>query len=220
MQIGEFLLPHRDRTALLTIDLQADFCTVGAPGEITGTAAALPRMQRVVNAFRNAGKPVVHVVRLFRHDGTNVDASRRSSFEAGQRVVVVGSSGAELASQLKPSPERVLEPEQLLRGHLQQWERNEWCMYKPRWSAFYNTPLDGHLQKLDVDTVAVIGCNFPNSPRATIYDAGQRGYRLILVTDAVSKCGLNHVREARRIGVTPTSATKCASWLKGDVNEL
>jgi len=46
---------------------------------------------------------------------------------------------------------------------------NEWAMYKPRWDAFYATPLETHLRDLRVKTVIVTGCNFPNCPRATIY---------------------------------------------------
>jgi nicotinamidase-related amidase len=220
MQISDFVSPHRDRTALLTIDVQTDFCTVGAPGEVVGTAALLPRMVTVLKAFRAAGRPVIHVVRLFKPDGSNVDASRRSSFDSGQRVVVFGSAGAELAQELKPSPGFALEPDVLLGGSLQQWEPNEWCMYKPRWSAFFETPLERHLRALQVDTVAVMGCNFPNSPRASLYDAGQRDYRLILVEDAVSNCGVDHVREAKRIGVTPTAAMKFGRWLTGDSDEI
>jgi nicotinamidase-related amidase len=62
----------------------------------------------------------------------------------------------------------------------------EWIIYKPRWGAFYNTKLERHLQNLDVNTVAVCGCNFPNCPRITIYEASERDYRIVLATDATS----------------------------------
>jgi nicotinamidase-related amidase len=57
-------------------------------------------------------------------------------------------------------------------------------MYKPRWRAFYNTLLEKHLHNLDVNTVVVCGCNFPNCPRTTIYEASERDFRIILAKDA------------------------------------
>jgi nicotinamidase-related amidase len=57
-------------------------------------------------------------------------------------------------------------------------------MYKPRWGAFYDTLLEKHLHDLDVDTVLVCGCNFPNCPRTTIYEASERDFRTILAKDA------------------------------------
>jgi nicotinamidase-related amidase len=39
---------------------------------------------------------------------------------------------------------------------------------------------------LAVDTVVFVGCNFPNCPRTSIYEASERDYRVVVVTDAVS----------------------------------
>jgi len=49
----------------------------------------------------------------------------------------------------------------------------EWIMYKPRWGAYYNTILEKYLHNIGVNTVVVGGCNFPNCPRATIYEASE-----------------------------------------------
>ncbi len=61
--------------------------------------------------------------------------------------------------------------------------------------------LDQHLRSAAVDTVVVAGCNFPNCPRASIYEASERDYRVVMVDDAVS--GLYDVgrREMQNIGV-------------------
>ncbi len=219
-RVDDYITPHRDRTALLTIDLQVDFSTPGAVGEVEGTATAMGCMRTVVEAFRAARRPIVHVIRLYRADGSNVDLSRRRSFEEDQRVAVIGSTGAELANQLLPNDGCKLDPQLLLENSLQEWAPNEWCMFKPRWSAFYNTPLDDHLRALNVDTVAVIGCNFPNSPKTTLYNGGQRDYRVILIQDAVSRCRPLHIREARLAGMTATSARRCAQWITGGRHAL
>ena len=46
------------------------------------------------------------------------------------------------------------------------------------------------------------GCNFPNCPRTSIYEASERDYRVVLVEDAVS--GIYDIgrREMVNIGVS------------------
>lgn len=57
----------------------------------------------------------------------------------------------------------------LLRGEFQDVGPWEWLMYKPRWGAFHRTRLEEHIRRLGVDTLVIAGCNFPNSPRTTIW---------------------------------------------------
>ena len=59
-------------------------------------------------------------------------------------------------------------------------------IYKPRWGAFYNTPLDNHLKNIGVSTLVFSGCNFPNCPRTSIYEASERDYKIALAEDAIS----------------------------------
>jgi nicotinamidase-related amidase len=75
-------------------------------------------------------------------------------------------------------------------------------MYKPRWGAFFETTLDDHLRELCVDTVVVAGCNYPNCPRTSIYEASERDYRVVLVDDAVSGLYERGRGEMANIGVT------------------
>lgn len=74
-------------------------------------------------------------------------------------------------------------------------------MFKPRWSAFYRTSLDEHLRDLGVNTVVVAGCNLPNCPRATLFDASERDYRAVLVTDATSQVTPERLADLALIGV-------------------
>jgi nicotinamidase-related amidase len=79
-------------------------------------------------------------------------------------------------------------------------------MYKPRWDAFYGTLLPVLLQELKITTVVVIGCNFPNCPRTTLYGASMRDYRAVMVRDAVSGVYDQGLRELNDIGIaTPTT---------------
>ena len=79
--MDEYVRPEPGRAALLTVDTQNDFTLPGAPAEIAGTMDAVPRMARLVEAFRSADAPVVHLVRLYRADGSNVDPCRRRDVE-------------------------------------------------------------------------------------------------------------------------------------------
>src|SRR5215211_6067712 len=138
--MGKYTDPDWANSALITIDVQRDFALPGAPAYIGGTMEVVPVMQRLVRAFREAGKPIVHVVRLYRADGSNVDVCRKEAVEEGGSLAVrPGSDGAELVDELKPSPEVRLETEPLLYGEVQGIGDKEWVMYKPRWGAFYET---------------------------------------------------------------------------------
>src|ERR1700741_446245 len=74
--------PLARSAALLLIDVQRDFLdTPGADAAtpLDGTRAASPAMAKLATAFRQRGLPIVHVVRLYQPDGSNVDLVRRRS---------------------------------------------------------------------------------------------------------------------------------------------
>lgn len=195
--------------------MQRDFTLPGAPAEISGTLEVVPKIQRLVRAFRRASMPIVHVVRIYRPDGSNVDVCRKGAIERGlQRVVLPGSEGAELMDELKPSSRTKLDAERLLGGDLQEVADEEWIMYKPRWGAFYRTPLGEHLGALGINTVVVCGCNFPNCPRTTVYEASERDFRVVLITDAVSGRYKRGLQELESIGVALFDSAECLNELR------
>jgi nicotinamidase-related amidase len=198
--MNRYTQPHWDRSALLTIDTQRD-TLAGQPFEIPGTGEILPAMRRAIVAARKAGRPIVHIVRLYFPDGSNVDPCRRALVESGWHPVAPGAPGSELAPELLPSPEVRLDPKRLLAGEVQTLGPKEVAIYKPRWGAFYRTPLEEYLKSLRVDTLVFSGCNYPNCPRTSIYEASERDYRLVLLTDAVSRLDERGKEEMTGIGV-------------------
>jgi nicotinamidase-related amidase len=120
---------------------------MSAIAEIPGTLQAIQYIQRVVQVYREQGYPIIHIIRLYHADGSNVDLCRRQAIENGKQVVIPGSDGAELMDELKPSSSSTirLDSSLLLSGQLQQIGTMEWIMYKPRWGAFYDTLLEKHL---------------------------------------------------------------------------
>lgn len=209
----DYLAPERDRSALITIDAQRDFALPNGPGRVGGSPSVVAAMARLAAAFRRHHRPIFHLVRLYRCDGSNVDLCHRASIEEGQRVVMPGSAGAELVDGLKPDTAIRLEPEPLLAGEGQQLGPQEWILYKPRWSAFFGTPLEGRLRELGISTVVICGCDYPNGPRATVYAASNRDFRIVMVPDAVSRTTDMGLRELGSIGVRMMEVEDSLSWL-------
>ena len=205
--------PHYRCAALLTIDVQRDTLD-GQPLEVPGTSAAVPRISALCNAFRRAGRPIVHVVRIYRPDGSNAEPVRRDLVTGPTPVLHAGHPGHQLAPTVAPS-DTTLDDDLLLSGDLQSLGPDEVVMYKPRWGAFFDTALHTHLQARRIDTVVIAGCNYPNCPRTTIYQASERDYRIVLVTDAISGLYDRGVAEMQGIGVRLSPAVDVIAAMEG-----
>lgn len=210
----DYTLPERGHVALLTINAQRDFMQNGSPLRTSGVASALGGMTRLVKGFRAQGLPIIHAVRLYRPDGSNVDICRRQAVEEGLRILMPGTSGADLIDEIKPYAGARLVHEDLLAGDLQQLGEREWAMYRPRWGAFYGTRLEEQLRALKVSTVVICGFNFTTSGRATIYDAGARDFRVVVVGDAISNANDEGLKELGRIGVYLMDVEGCLTWIQ------
>jgi nicotinamidase-related amidase len=213
-QLTDYTRPDFRSIGLITIDMQNDFLR-SQPFQIPGTSEILPQMRELVEAFRGARLPVIHVVRLYKPDGSNADLCRRSAIERGASIVRPGTSGAQLAPPLHPSADVKLDEDLLLSGAIQPLGPMEWAIYKPRWGAFFGTSLGQHLMSLGVTSLAFAGCNFPNCPRASIYEASERDFRIILVEDAISGLYDRGRDEMKSIGVTLMTTNQVAKFITG-----
>lgn len=177
--------PEWARAVLLTIDMQQDFACESGSGYVPGTSGITPNCARLVHAFRTAALPIIHVVRFYQRDGSNAELGRRALVAKVGPIAAPGTSGSQLAPVLCRGAK--LDAKRLLAGELQELGDLEWAMFKPRWSAFFDTPLEDCLRARAVSTVVVSGCNLPNCPRATLFDASERDFRAVLVSDATSQ---------------------------------
>jgi nicotinamidase-related amidase len=200
MDMDEYIEPDFSSAALITIDTQKDVLD-GQPFEIPGTTAVLPQMKTLIQAFRKHNKPIVHIVRIYKKDGCNVDLCRRKAVIQGSKVLIENTPGCEPADELLSDFSVLLDHQKLLSGCIQEVSSNEVIIYKPRWGAFYQTPLDDHLKHLNVSTLIFTGCNYPNCPRTSIYQASERDYKIVLVEDAVSGLYPIGLTEMKNIGV-------------------
>jgi nicotinamidase-related amidase len=200
--MNRYTSPCIANSALITIDTQNDFTLDGAPAQIAGTVDVIPNMVRLIETYRRHGLLIIHVIRLYLPDGSNVDLCRKQAIEEGKEIVAPGSEGAELVDALKPDDGVNINASDLLSGELQKIGPNEYVMYKPRWGAFYNTPLETFLKQRKLDTLVFSGCNFPNCPRTSIYEASERDFRVVLVKDAISQLYAKGEEEMENIGVS------------------
>jgi nicotinamidase-related amidase len=204
--------PDFGSCALVTIDTQCDVLDGGAL-EIAGTSAALPQMRLLTQSFRAKPLPIVHIVRLYRPDGGNVDLCRRGLVQGGAPLLLAGAAGSELATGLLAGEDITLDCELLLDGGIQTIGAAEVAIYKPRWGAFYRTPLERHLREGGVTTIVFCGCNFPNCPRTSIYEASERDFRIVLARDAISGLYERGERELAGIGVRLMSTAEIGAAL-------
>ena len=205
--MDKYTKPNFSHSALITIDVLRDTLD-GQPLEIPGTSAVLPKIKQLLDFYRENNWPIIHIVRIYKADGSNVDLCRRQLVEEGTEIFMENSQGAELASELFEDDAVRYDATLLLGGGIQSISKNEVIIYKPRWGAFYNTPLDDHLKSLGVDTLLFTGCNFPNCPRTSIYEASERDYKIALAEDAISGLYEQGKSELRNIGVMVETVDK------------
>jgi len=208
-----YCVPEKNKAALLCISAQRDFVNPGSPVRACGAPAAVPRMAALLECFRKHGAPIYHSVRLYKADGSNVDACRRQAVEEGQRFFMPGTLGAELIDDVKPDREVRLDPEILLAGDFQEIGLREYVHYRPRWGAFHNTRLEDRLRAQNINTLVVCGFSFSTGGRASIYEASARDFRIVLVPDALCNATEEAVQELGRIGIYLMDAANCISWM-------
>jgi|SRR5665213_1664443 len=205
--------PGWAHVALLTIDMQNDFALAEGSGFVPGTDEILPALADLIHAFRKSQLPIFHAVRLYLEDGSNAERCRQRVLQSGLSLARPGTSGARAVDVIRSSnaPD---ESSALLAGEYVPLSSSEWLFYKSRWSAFHGTGLEEHLLGLDVDTVVVAGCNFPNCPSATLFDATERNFRAVLVSNAVSGLSESGIRWCTGIGVATLTVAQVRSQIQ------
>lgn len=158
------------RQALIVIDMQNGFLNPESPLCIRGARATVPACAGVIAACRGAGIPVIFVNRAYRADGSDVEHTRRKVWAEGGKPLTPGSTG----------PLSVANPAEFGRCG------TDYEIIKPRYSAFFQTPLDLLLRRLGVDTVLLTGTTTPNCIRTTCYDAISLDYQVVILEDCCS----------------------------------
>jgi ureidoacrylate peracid hydrolase len=174
------------RTAVLVIDMQNDFChpdgwLAGIGVDVSGAAAPTGVLAGLLPALRAKDVPVVWVNWGNRPDLANLPPGVLHVYDAdgsgggigstesptGSPVLQKGSWAAAVVDGLTAQP-----------GDLQ--------VDKFRMSAFNDTPLDSILRNLRIDTLLLTGVNADQCVYATLIDAANLGYDVVMLEDAVA----------------------------------
>jgi nicotinamidase-related amidase len=148
--------------ALLLVDLQLDFLE---PQDLQPPRAILLRsLAGLLGGCRKRDIPVLHVRTLVAADGHDRMPHWTRS---GDARCVVGSRGAEAPAALRERTGEKVYPKQF-------------------YSAFGNVALETDLRAARIDTVLVCGVHTHACVQTTVLDAYQRGFRVILVADAIA----------------------------------
>jgi len=168
----EWVAPHR--TALVLIDMQADFAAEdGAMGragyDLRSSQAAVAKATELAAAARAAGVALVFV-RLITRPGeesaTLHEYQRRRGSEGDVPVCVEGSRGAEFVG---PKP-----------------QGGDYVVSKSRYSGFTGTRLEESLRAMGRDTLVIAGLTTECCIDATVRDAFERDFHVFIAADAVA----------------------------------
>jgi nicotinamidase-related amidase len=172
-----------ERTALLVIDMQNDFCAQGGwvdhlGVDYTPDRAPIAPLRRLLPPLRAAGVTVVWVNWGNRADLANMPPNQIHLYKprgagvglgdplpgSGAPVLQKDSWAAAVVDELAPAPDDLR-------------------VDKYRISGFWDTPLDSILRNLQIRTVLFAGVNTDQCVLCTLQDANFLGYGCVLVSD-------------------------------------
>lgn len=152
---------NRESSALLVIDMQRFFLDPASPTFTCGGLAILATIERLIEVFRRAGRPVIFT-RHVHHPG-DLDSGIMGWWWDGK--CLEGSLQSEIHPQLAPLPD-------------------EKVVLKHRYSAFYNTDLETVLRCLKVEDLVLSGIMTNMCCESTARDAFYRDHRVFFLADA------------------------------------
>lgn len=161
------------KPCLLIIDVQNDFL---ASLETSVVTSLVTNTNHLVRAFRIEAHPIVWVRQEFCADLSDAFLEMRDKNIAG---VIEGTEGAQLHPDLEVS-------------------ENDVTIIKKRYSAFFGTTLDQHLQEQKVDHLVLCGINTHACIRTAAIDAYQRDYRVLLPRECIGSYDDEHARVTLR----------------------
>lgn len=162
------------KPALLLVDVQNDY--LARPGLHPGADRLIAEISTLLGAFRSASLPVLHVRTLIAADGADSMPHWRRQ---GIRQCVRGTPGA-------------MPPQSLAAAE------GEEVVDKSFFSGFESGRLDALLRALGTDTLVVAGLYTHGCIRATVTDAYQKGYAVIVAADGIASADPQHALASRQ----------------------
>ncbi len=185
-----------ERTAMIVVDMQNDFCTIGGWLDSIGVDTApllapIEPLNRLLPLLRHHDVPIIWLNWGNRADRMNLSPSVLHVYNpdgesiglgdplpgSGSRVLEKGSWGASLVDGLHPEPEDI---------HVDKF----------RMSGFWDTPLDSILRNMWIHTLLFAGVNLDQCVMHTLQDAVCAGYDAILLEDCCATSSPQYCKEA------------------------
>ncbi|KAF1849140.1 Isochorismatase hydrolase [Cucurbitaria berberidis CBS 394.84] len=172
---------HPSTSALLIIDMQRDFLSIGGYLDSQGYSVArfqslIPRLVSLLSTFRRAGFPVYHTREGHASHMATVSSreTHRSAVNGAQigsqgplgKLLIRGERGHDIISELQPLP-------------------NEPVIDKPGRGAFTNTDLEFSLKARGIRNLVVCGVTADACVSSTVREASDRGFDVLVVEDGV-----------------------------------
>jgi nicotinamidase-related amidase len=173
-----------NRSALIVVDMQNDFCAKGGyldhrGIDITPDRAPIEPLRRLVPALRKQGMPIIwlnwgvrrdllniHPSLLHAHAQNGEGAGLGERIPGGAEILLKGSWGAQIVDELSP-------------GEL------DIHVTKHRFSGFWDTELDSILRNMGLTTLFFAGVNADQCVMTTLEDASFLGYDVLMLRDCV-----------------------------------
>jgi nicotinamidase-related amidase len=168
--LGELVAPPH--TAIVTQECQG--AVVGPNAELAVLAEearreAVPNIERLLPAARDAGVKVVHCLVQRRPDGLGGNHNAKIfAIGSGDVAITPGTEGAELLPELGPAPADLV----LRRSH--------------GIGPMGGTDLDAVLRNLGVTTIVAVGVSVNLAITNLVMDAVNKAYRVVVPRDAVA----------------------------------
>ena len=151
------------KSALLVIDMQKFFLDPQSPTFTIGGSAILPGLKRLIQSFRDAGRPVIYTSHVH-HPGL-IDAGIMDWWWEG--MCLEGSEDSRVHEEIAP-----LASDKVITKH--------------RYSAFYNTDLETVLRVMKIEDLVVTGVLTNLCCESTARDAYFRDYRVFFLADGTA----------------------------------
>jgi nicotinamidase-related amidase len=172
-----------NRTALIVIDMQNDFCTEGGwvdhiGGEFAPDRAPIAPLNRLTPALRQHGVPVLWLNWGNRPDLANMPPNQLHLYKPS-------GVGVGLGDPLPGSGAPVLQKDSWAAAVVDELEvaPHDLRVDKHRISGFWDTALDSILRNLGVQTLLFAGVNTDQCVFCTLTDANFLGYGCVLIED-------------------------------------
>jgi maleamate amidohydrolase len=154
-----------ERPALVIVDLVEGFTDPDSPLWCDADAA-VAATARMLEAARVSGAPVAYTTVEYDEAGARVAAAFLAKVPA-LRTLAPGTRWPRVDARIAPRP-------------------GEPVLAKLFASAFFGTPLQAMLASHGADTVVVCGASTSGCVRATVVDALQHGYRVVVAREGVA----------------------------------